>query len=118
MALYLNEKNNTLVFTEKDFDINRNYLPDFLMAMGKLNADKPINIGLDIRQCPVLFVLYFRKVLDSSNAEVAIFYRDRSEALRKSLKSYSMEWNPIKKFPFPLPNEEIFPSRENNNKDL
>jgi len=107
MALYLNTKDNTLVFTEKDFKEDRNYIPDFLMAMGELNKERPINIGLDLDVCPVLFVLYFRKVhQELPDLDINIFYRDRSEALRTSLKSYNMQWNPIKKFPFAMPREE------------
>lgn len=107
MSLYINGKNNTIVFTEKDFDINRNYLPDFFMAMGKLDKERPIKVALDLRKIPVLFVLYLKKVQDEGEVLLDIYYRDHSEAIRMALKGYGMQYRGIKEFQDPMPDDNF-----------
>jgi hypothetical protein len=116
MALYINKELNSLVFTKKDFKMNRNYLPDFLMALKELNSLKNIKIAIDLDETPILFVLYFRKLLQESSANINIYYKDSSASLKKVLKDYGMAYNNIKKYPNPMPDEEFFPTREEENK--
>ena len=101
--LYLNKKLNSIVFTSKDFDNNRDYLPDFFMAMGELNPKKKIKIAIDLKETPVIFVLYFKKLLQESIGDIDIYYKDRGDALRSSLKDYGMQYKNIKKYPDPMP---------------
>jgi len=99
MALYINKEKNSLIFNEKDFQINVNYLPDIVLALMELDESKPIHFAIDLEKTPVLFVLYLRKLLQESEATIKIYYKDNSEALKWALKSYGMEYNPIKNFP-------------------
>ena len=101
--LYINKELNSLVFTQEEFKINRDYMPDFFMAIGELNPKKKIRIAIDLDETPVLFVLYFRKLMQESQGDFEIFYKDKGEPLRTSLKDYGMPYKNIKKYPFPLP---------------
>ena len=101
--LYINTSLNSIVINQEEFDINRNYLPDIFMALGELDNKRKIKIAIDLKKTPVIFVLYFRKLLLESGIELDIYYKDKSEALRKSLKDYGMQYKNIKKYPDILP---------------
>ena len=103
MALYKNEKNNSIVFNQDDFDINRNYIPDWVLAIGSMQKDKPIDIAIDMEETPILFILYLMKVKEETPAVIRIYYRDKSEALKIALKGYNLSYRNIKKFPYKLP---------------
>jgi len=117
MALYINKDKNSLVFTEKDFLINRNYLPDFLMALQDLDPLEKLKIAIDLDKVPVVFVLYFRKLMQDSSADIDIYYKDDSPELKEALKGYGMAYRNIKKYPDIMPDEEFFPTRKEENKN-
>ena len=105
MALYKNEMNNSIVFNEEDFDINRNYIPDWFMAIGQLDKNKTIEVAIDMPETPVIFLLYLMKVLKETPTKLNIYHKEDSETLKIALKGYRMAYRNIKKFPFKLPSE-------------
>jgi hypothetical protein len=99
MALYINKEKNSLIFDEKDFDMNFNYLPQIVLALMELDENKPIHFAIELPKTPMLFVLYLRKVLQESDVDLRIYYKDNSEALRIALKGYGMEYRSLSEFP-------------------
>jgi len=97
--LLLNKEKNSIVFNKEDFGINVNYLPLIISALLELDETKPIHFAICLDKTPMLFVLYFRKLMQESDADVRIYYKDNSEALRWALKSYGMPYLSIDEFP-------------------
>jgi hypothetical protein len=95
-----------MVFDDTEFEINRNYIPDLFLGLRELDPDKPINIAINMDKTPVVFVLFFRKILQESPNEINIYYKEDTEYLKLSLKSYGMPYKNITEFDFPLPESE------------
>jgi hypothetical protein len=94
-----------MVFDETEFEINRNYIPDLFLGLNQLDKEKPINIAINMEKTPMVFVLFFRKILQGTDSEINIFYKEDTDVLKTSLKSYGMVYNNIDNFNFPLPDQ-------------
>jgi len=103
LALFINKDLNTMVFDETEFEINRNYIPDLFLGLNQLDKEKPINIAINMEKTPMVFILFFRKILQGTDAEINIYYKENNDILRTALKSYSMVYKNINDFKFPLP---------------
>jgi len=107
MALYKNNTNNSIVFNQEEFDINRNYIPDFFIAVGSLDKNESIHIAIDLEETPVLFVLYFMKLIDSvKDSSITIYYKEDTKELKSALKGYGLKYINIDQFPFSLPDKQ------------
>jgi len=96
---YINKEKNSLVITEEDFDINYNYLPEMFDIFRQMDPKKPIEVVIDLEKTPILFVLYFRKLMQESETLYNIYYREDSEPLKTALIGYDMPYKNIKERP-------------------
>ena len=92
-----------MVFNDEEFQINRNYIPDLFLGLNELNQDEPVHIALDMDKVPMVFVLFFRKIMQGSATSIDVYYKENTEILKTALKSYGMPYLNIKDFPHPLP---------------
>jgi hypothetical protein len=99
MALYINTEKNSLVFTEEDFEMNKNYLPLIVAALRDLNPEKPIHFGIALEKTPMVFVLYQNKIIKESNVDLRLYHKDRSEKLVAALRGFGIKYYPFRKFP-------------------
>lgn len=106
MSLFINKEFNSLVITSKDFKEDFNYLPDIMIGLRNLDPSKNIKIAFDLEETPAIFILYFKKVLEEADADIVIYYKEKTDSVRGVLKSYGMPYNNIKKYPDPLPKED------------
>lgn len=77
-----------------------------MLGLMNLDGTKFIKIAIDLEDTPAIFILYFKKVLQESDAHIEIYYRDKKESIKKILEGYGMPYININKFPDPLPIEE------------
>jgi len=103
MALYINKELNTLVFNEEEFELHRNYIPDLFLGLRELNPNKEINIAIDMEKTPIVFVLFFKKIIEESPGDITIFFKEDTDILRKSLINYGLKYRNIEDFPWELP---------------
>jgi len=99
MAIYINKETNSLEFNSEDYDKNYNYMPSIVMALMDLDNSSKIKIAINLDKTPVIFVLYFRRLIQESGSDIKIFYKEDSIELRDALISYGMEYNSLKDFP-------------------
>jgi len=97
--LYINPLKNSIVFDEKDFKIDKNYLPILVLAFRDLDKDRPINFAIELEKTPIIFVLFLRKLLKETDAKIKIYFKENSESLRAALKSYGITYRPLSDFP-------------------
>jgi len=107
--IYLNKEFNSLIFTEKDFDLNYNYIPDLFLAVRELNPKKEIYIAINLPETPIIFVMFFRKIIQESPAKIYVYFRDDSKALKDGLELSGIQYRNIKNYPWELPMEDLFP---------
>jgi hypothetical protein len=105
LSLFINKDLNSLIITPKDFNLNYNYLPDILLGLYNLDPEKKIKIALDLKEAPAVFVLYFRKLMQESNTDIDIYYRDKGKQLQEILSGYGMQYKSILEYPDALPQE-------------
>jgi hypothetical protein len=97
--LYINSPKNSLIFDEKDFKIDKNYLPMLVLAFRELDKDRPINFAIELEKTPIIFILFLRKLLKETDAKINIYFKENSESLRAALKSYDIIYKPLSDFP-------------------
>jgi len=102
-ALYINKDHNSIVFTQKDFKEDWNYIPDIFLGLQELSPESTINIVLDLDQTPALFVLYFKKIQEEAPDTIQVFHRDTGKKLQSILKEYKLTFKNIDEYHLPLP---------------
>jgi len=99
MSMYINHAQNSLAFMDDDFEINKNYMPSIFMSLKELDQNKPIHFAVSLDKTPIIFVLYFRKLLQESPSDITFYYKDTGEPLKEALRSYGMEYKNIEDYP-------------------
>jgi len=103
VAVYLSKNTNSMIINEEEFDVNTNIMPEVAGALGELNPDKTIYLGVDLPKTPFVFLLYFRALLtEEPFPDIKFYFRDDHELLPKIAESYNMDFNRFKDFPYPL----------------
>ena len=103
MAIYIDKKNNALIFNEEDYDININYLEDIAGALKELDPQKDIYFNLDLSKTPMSFLIYFRSLKKTTpHVNIHYYFKDKHELLPKVLESYGLKYNNNSSFPYPL----------------
>jgi len=103
MALFINKLNNSLYFDEEDFDINTDYMVDIVSALRDLDPKRPIYFGLDLPETPIVFIVYFRKMVrETPGLDFKLYLREQTDFLKALLRTYNLTSYDIDTFPYPL----------------
>jgi len=98
LGIFINKELNNLLITDENFEINKNYIPDLFLIFRDLDQNKPINIILNMKKTPIIFILFFNKIIQSGAAEINIFFKEDTKILRQALLGYNIKYNSIDKF--------------------
>ncbi len=105
--IFVEPELNSIIVNEVDFNQNRNYMSEFVLALRELNPKKTIHFVVDLEKAPVMFILYFRKLKEiTPDLPLALYFRDQSPLLVQILKQYNLPYKDITLYPYALPNEE------------
>jgi len=99
----MDKANNSLYFDNEDFDIKTNYMGDIVSALSELNPQKPLYFGLDLPETPIVFIVYFRKmVMETPKLDFRLYLQEQTDFIKDLLTSYNLTSYDIKDFPYPL----------------
>lgn len=96
--LYKNVEKNMILFDEKDFHINHNYLPLIVDALKDLDNSKDIHFGILLEETPAIFVMYISKVIKDSGIKIHMYFKEDSDSLRQGLESEKIPWHSFAEF--------------------
>ncbi len=105
--LYVEKELNSIIFDEEDFEPKRNYMPDLVLAFRDMDQKRTIHFVVNLKNTPLLFILYFRKLMQTNpNLDLELYFKDKSEILPKTLESYKLKYKPLSEYPSELPNSD------------
>lgn len=104
--LLINHEKNAMVFNSDNFDEKTNYVPLIVRALRELDPKKTIHFAIQLEKTPVVFVLYFRKVIQEG-IDIKIYHTENSDILRNALNTYQMEYINIKDFPIKMQKAKV-----------
>jgi hypothetical protein len=103
MALFIDKANNSLYFNEEDFEINKDYMVDIVSALRDLDPQRPIYFGLDLPETPIVFIVYFKKLVkETPEIDFRLYLKEQNSFLKDLLKMYKLSSYSIDEFPYPL----------------
>jgi len=99
LALFINKDRNTMIFNDEDFENNRNYIPDLFLGLNELDKNRDIHIAIDLEKTPIVFILFFRKILSGSQTPIYIYYKEDNDIFKAALTNYGLTYRNINDFP-------------------
>ncbi len=105
--LYVEKELNSIIFDDKEFQPQRNYMPDLVLAFRDLNKNETIHFVVNLDKTPLLFILYFRKLRQSMpDLGLELYFKEKNDLLVGTLSSYKLKYKNITEFPWELPKED------------
>lgn len=98
MGILFNKEKNSMIFDKEDFHINTNYIPFLFDVLRQMDQKRPVKIAIDLDKTPVIFVLYFKKLVEEGAAEYEFYFKENTEVLRAALQRYGVPYKSIKDF--------------------
>ncbi len=105
--IFVEPELNSIIINEIDFSESRNYMPEFVLALRELNPQKTIHFVVDLKKAPVMFIVYFRKLKETTPLlDLELYFKDPSKILPKVLQAYNLKYKNITEYPYELPSED------------
>ncbi len=105
--IFVEPELNSIIINETDYKETRNYMPEFVLALRELDPKRTIHFVVDLEKAPVMFVIYFRKLKETTpTLPLELYFRDPSTILQSVLKQYNLPYNDVSSYPFDLPQKE------------
>lgn len=96
--LHINEDKNILLFDDKEYNKDFNYLPLLVSGFSRLNPKQTIHFGIDLDETPAGFILYVQRILETVKNinQLILYFKEDSPGFIESLTASNLKWHSIK----------------------